>query len=67
MHAETNSGNKTGKRSELLMDNSSYMMQYADTMDKLQKIENENLSAQEQEYYIEVMARIQKKLLEAVQ
>ena len=40
---------------------------YADAMDKLQKMNSENLTIEEQKYYIEVMARIEKKLLEASQ
>ena len=38
-----------------------------DTMDKLEKIDYENLTIQEQQYYIEVTARIEKKLLEVSQ
>jgi len=36
-------------------------------MDKLEKIDYENLTIQEQQYYIEVTARIEKKLLEVSQ
>lgn len=58
---------KSGNSAELLMDYSSYMMKYADTMDKLQRIDSEELTIEEQKYYIEVMARIEEKLLEASQ
>ena len=51
----------------MLMDYTNYMMKYADTMEKLDQIKSEELTLQEEQYYIEVMARIQKKLLEASQ
>ena len=51
----------------MLMDYSSYMMKYADAMEKLDQIKSEDMTAQESAYYIEVMARIQKKLLEVSQ
>ena len=58
---------QSSSSTELLMDYSNYMMKYADAMDKLQKMNSENLTIEEQKYYIEVMARIEKKLLEASQ
>ena len=51
----------------MLMDYTNYMMKYADTMEKLDQIKSEELTLQEEQYYIEVMARIQKKLLETSQ
>ena len=42
----------------------SLMTQYADIMEKLDAIDEEELTAEEDAYYIEVMARINKKLLE---
>ena len=53
--------------SGMIMDYSAYMMKYADTMKKLEEIDTEKMTVQEQTYYIEVMARIQKKLLESTQ
>ena len=58
---------QSSSSTELLMDYSNYMTKYADAMDKLQKMNSENLTIEEQKYYIEVMARIEKKLLEASQ
>ena len=48
----------------MLMDYSDYMIKYADMMDKIDKIDTEELSPADYAYYIEVTARIQKKLLE---
>ena len=48
----------------ILTDYSNYMSQYADMMQKLEKWENEDLNAAETAYYIDVQARISKKLLE---
>lgn len=41
-----------------------YMKTYAETMEKLGEIDTDNLSAADYAYYVEVTARIQKKLLE---
>ena len=41
------------------------MMQYADTLEKLEAIDESKLSPADDAYYIEVMARIELKLLEA--
>ena len=41
-----------------------YMKTYAETMEKLGKIDTDKLSAADYAYYVEVTARIQKKLLE---
>ena len=43
----------------------SMMMQYADTLEKLEAIDESMLSPADDAYYIEVMARIELKLLEA--
>ena len=48
----------------ILADYASYMGQYADMMQKLEKWEGENLNAVELAYYVEVQARITQKLLE---
>lgn len=48
----------------LLMEYAEYMEKYADAMDKLEKIEDEDLTPAEEAYYIAAMARIQEKLLE---
>lgn len=50
----------------MMEDYTDYMTKYTDTMKKLDEIDEDNLSAAEYAYYIDVMARIQKKLLEAV-
>ena len=48
----------------ILADYANYMGQYADMMQKFEKWENEDLNAAELAYYIDVQARITKKLLE---
>ena len=48
----------------MLSDYSNYMIKYADMIEKMDKIDTEELSAPDYAYYIEVTARIQKKLLE---
>ncbi len=48
----------------ILTDYATYMGQYADMMQKLEKWESEDLNAAEAAYYVDVMARISKKLLE---
>lgn len=58
---------ESGNPTEMLIDYSNYLIKYTDTMDKLEKIDYENLTIQEQQYYIEVTARIEKKLLEVSQ
>ncbi len=42
-----------------------FMMQYAETMEKLEEIDENSLSEADQLYYIEVQSRINQKLLEA--
>lgn len=48
----------------ILSDYATYMGQYADMMQKFEKWENEDLNTAEAAYYIDVQARITKKLLE---
>ena len=48
----------------ILADYAKYMGQYADMMQKIEALENEDLNIAEAAYYAEVMARISKKLLE---
>lgn len=47
-----------------LMEYAEMMLRYADTMDKLDAIDEDELSDADLAYYIEVMARINKKLIE---
>lgn len=49
---------------KLLADYAKYMSKYTDMCDKFDKWENQNLNATEQAYYIDVQARVSKKLLE---
>ena len=44
-------------------DYADYMTKYTEMMDKMQKIENDDLSTQDAAYYVEVTARINQKLL----
>ena len=48
----------------VLTDYTSLLSQYADVMEKLDAIDEDELTAEEDAYYIEVMLRINKKLLE---
>ena len=48
----------------ILADYANYMGQYTDMMQKFEKWENEDLNTAELAYYIDVQARITKKLLE---
>ena len=43
------------------------MAQYTETMEKLEAIDERKLSPADDAYYIEVMARIEVKLLQAAQ
>ena len=49
------------------MEYSEYMKKYTETMQKLEQIDSEELTTEEYSYYIDTMARIQKKLLESTQ
>ncbi|MDO4976729.1 MAG: hypothetical protein Q4E53_05640 [Eubacteriales bacterium] len=40
------------------------MTKYADAMEKMDEVDEDGLSTADYAYYIEVMARVQKKLLE---
>lgn len=46
---------KSGNAVGMMLDYSSYMTKYADAMDKLNKVDTEKLTIEEQKYYIEVM------------
>ena len=48
----------------LLADHASYMIEYADMVEKFDKWESEDLNDAELAYYIDVKARVRKKLLE---
>lgn len=47
----------------MLADYTNYLMQYADMMEKLQALDDDDLSTAEAAYYVEVMSRIEQKLL----
>ncbi len=49
---------------KLLADYAKYMSKYADMCDKFDKWESQDLNTTEQAYYIDVQARVSKKLLE---
>lgn len=49
----------------MLADYSRYMLTYTETMEKMDSIQTDDLSTEDMAYYIDTMARIQKKLLEA--
>lgn len=51
----------------LLADYATYMSKYAEAVDKFNKWESNDLNAAETSYYIEVQARVSKKLLEVAQ
>lgn len=51
----------------MLTDYSNYMTKYADTMKKMNDLADGELSTAESAYYIEVTARINKKLIDAIQ
>ena len=51
----------------MLTDYSNYMQKYADTMNKLNEIDENSLNAAEAAYYTKVMARITAKLAEVSQ
>lgn len=51
----------------MLTDYSKYMITYAETMEKMEATNTDDLSAEDMAYYIDTMARIQKKLLEAAE
>lgn len=51
----------------MLLKYTAMMMQYAETMEKLDAIDESKLSPADDAYYIKVMARIEVKLLQAAQ
>ena len=51
----------------LLTDYANYMSKYADFMEDFEKWEDEEMNAAETAYYIDVQARVSKKLLEAAE
>ena len=51
----------------LLADNTNYMSKYADFVEDFEKWEDEEMNAAETAYYIDVQARVSKKLLEVAQ
>ena len=48
----------------ILADYAKYMAQYADMMKKMEDWESKDLNTEEMAYYIDVQARISKKLME---
>lgn len=60
MEKYASSSNPLGMMSDYL----DYMNQYADAMEKLEKIESEDMSVEEEKYYLDVLNRINKKLLD---
>lgn len=52
---------------EMLLDYTKYMAQYAETMEKLDEIGEEEMSDEELAYYTETMLRINEKLLATAQ
>lgn len=55
---------ESGSAVSMLTDYTDYIKKYADAMDKLDKINDEELNSAELKYYTEVMGRINQKLLE---
>ena len=53
---------KSDNVASMMVDYANYMIQYADTMEKMDKIDEDNLSAADEAYYVKVHARILKKL-----
>lgn len=51
----------------MLLDYTSHLTKYAEMMDKLDAIDTDDLSPADYAYYVDVTARIQKKLLEVSQ
>lgn len=55
-----------GYPASMLQDYMNMLQQYNDCMEKLDAIDEDSLSAADEAYYLEVMARIEQKLLEAM-
>ena len=51
----------------MMMEYVDYMSKYADAMEKLDEIDEDDLTTAEEAYYIDTMARINKKLLEVTE
>ena len=51
----------------MLADYADYMTKYADAMEQIDQIDEDELTSAEYAYYVDTMARIQKKLLEVSQ
>ena len=56
-----------GTDTALLTDYANYMSKYADFVEKFDKWESEDMNAVETAYYIDVQARVSKRLLEVAQ
>ena len=63
MKKYTNSDDATS----MLTDYADYMAKYAETMEKMEAINQDELSTAEAAYYAEVSSRISQKLLEVAQ
>ena len=55
---------RSNSPTSMLNDYADYMTKYADAMEKLDEIDEDELTKAEYAYYVDTMARIQKKLLE---
>lgn len=62
-----NKYNESDDATSMLADYTKYMNQYADTMSKMDAIDENELSVADRTYYIEVQTRITQKLLEVAQ
>lgn len=58
---------KSQDTTSMMMDYLTWMTDYAETMEKLDEIDEGSLSPAEDAYYLEVMIRIEKKSLEAME
>lgn len=59
--------NSDGTDLSLLTDYAKYMSKYAEMLEEFEAIENEDMTAEETEYYLEVQTRINEKLLESLE
>ena len=58
---------ESSNAASMITDYTNYMTKYADTMNKMNALADGELSTAESAYYIEVTARINKKLIDAIQ
>lgn len=58
---------ESSNAASMLTDYTNYMTKYADIMNKMSALQNSEMSTAESTYYIDVTARINKKLIEAIQ